>query len=76
MDVGEVRIAEDKDFDLLKVYLSRNDGWALDFEMGRTVVWTREPPLDKGGDVNFKMIRVNAESKAAGPEWNVVLNPP
>ena len=56
MEVGEVRVAEDKDFDVLKIYLSRNDGWHLEYEKGRTAVWTRPMPETDG---DFKMIRVS-----------------
>lgn len=53
MDVNEVRVAEDKDFEVLKIYLSRNDGWVLDYEQGQTSVWTRQ-----ASESDFKMIRV------------------
>ena len=56
MDVGEVRVAEDKDFEVLKIYLSRNDGWRLEYERADTRVWTRSPANIDGSD--FKMIRV------------------
>ena len=55
MEVGEVRVAEDKDFELLKVYLSRNDGWRLEYDKDETAVWTRP---SEGS--NFNMIRVSA----------------
>ncbi len=54
MDVNEVRVAEDKDFDLLKIYLNRNDGWSLEYERGKTAVWTRLAP-----ETDFRMIRVS-----------------
>ena len=54
MDVGEVRVAEDKDFELLNVYLSRNDGWRLEYDKESTAVWTRP---SEGSD--FNMIRVS-----------------
>lgn len=54
MDVGEVRVAEDKDFELLKIYLSRNDGWRLQYDKEETAVWTRP---SEGSD--FNMIRVS-----------------
>ena len=54
MDVGEVRVAEDKDFELLNVYLSRNDGWRLEYDKESTAVWTRP---NEGSD--FNMIRVS-----------------
>ena len=53
MNLNEVRIAEDKDFEVLKIYLSRNDGWNLNFQKGQTAVWTRQAP-----ESEFAMIRV------------------
>ncbi len=61
MNVGDVRVAEDKDFELLKIYLSRNDGWRLEYDRGETKVWTRNPP-DLNGSAAFKMIRVRRKS--------------
>ena len=54
MDVNEVRVAEDKDFEVLKIYLSRNDGWSLEYEQSKTSVWTRQ-----ACESDFKMIRVS-----------------
>ena len=56
MNVGDVRVAEDKDFEILTVYLTRNDGWNLQYEHKLTRVWTRTPPEQDQN--NFKMIRV------------------
>jgi len=53
MNVGEVRIAEDSDFALLKILLSRGDGWDLEHSSGPTKVWTR--PADNS---SFRMIRL------------------
>ena len=55
MDVNEVRVAEDKDFEVLKIYLSRNDGWTLEYEQSKTSVWTRQ-----ASESDFKMIRVTS----------------
>ena len=54
MDVNEVRVAEDKDFEVLKIYLSRNDGWMLEYQHAQTSVWTRQAQ-----ESEFKMIRVS-----------------
>ena len=54
MEVGEVRVAEDNDFEVLKIYLNRNDGWQLEYKRGQTLVWTRHVPDTS----DFKMIRV------------------
>ena len=61
MNVGEVRVAEDRDFELLKIYLQRNDGWRMEYERGDTAVWSRSPPQDLNGSA-FKMIRVSAKN--------------
>jgi len=53
MNLNEVRVAEDKDFEVLKIYLSRNDGWNLNYERGKTAVWTRQAP-----ESEFSMIRI------------------
>ena len=55
MEVGEVRVADDNDFDVLKIYLNRNDGWQLEYKRGQTLVWTRHVPETS----DFKMIRVS-----------------
>lgn len=59
-----MRVAEDTDFDLLKIYLSRNDGWKLEYEKGATAVWTRDPPEHENNA--FKMIRVSDLLAKAG----------
>ena len=53
MDLNEVRVAEDKDFEVLKIFLSRNDGWTLEYQQAKTSVWTRHTT-----ESDFKMIRV------------------
>jgi len=53
MNVGEVRIAEDSDFALLKILLSRGDGWDLEHNSGSTMVWTRH-----ADNSIFRMIRL------------------
>merc|ERR1712130_805610 len=53
MKIGEVRVAEDSDFALLKVLLSRGDGWVEEYQQGSTRVWTR--PADNS---HFRMIRL------------------
>lgn len=53
MNIGEVRIAEDSDFALLKVLLTRGDGWVEEYHAGQTRVWTR--PAENS---QFRMIRL------------------
>ena len=57
MNVGEVRIAEDKDFERLKNYLTDNeDSWSMQYNKGDTKVWTKAPPPEQ--NINFKLIKV------------------
>lgn len=53
MNVGEVRVAEDTDFALLKVLLTRDEGWDCEYKSGNTTVCSR--PTDPS---NFRMIRL------------------
>jgi len=53
MNIGEVRIAEDSDFALLKILLTRGDGWDLEYSQGQTRVWSR--PQENS---HFRMIRL------------------
>lgn len=55
MNVGEIRIATERDFEVLKRSLYENDGWSIEYEDMPTTVWTRIPPQE---DTNFKMIKV------------------
>ena len=57
MNIGEVRIAEDKDFDILKSHLfSNDDEWNIEYEKKGTKVWTKAPPQEQ--NINFKLIKV------------------
>ena len=57
MNVGEVRKAEDKDFQILKSHLSStSDEWTLEYERKDTKVWTKLPPKEQ--NTNFKLIKV------------------
>jgi len=56
MRVGEVRVAEDADFQLLKTLIDCHDGWRLDYNNKPLImVWTK--PTE---ETNFKMIKVKA----------------
>ena len=55
MDAGEVRVANDSDFEVLQTYLNEDDGWSLGYEDQSTMLWTRMP--HQATD-SFKMIRV------------------
>ena len=53
MQVGEVRVAEDADFEKLRQLCRCHDGWKQDYHKNGTTVWT------KVNDVSdFKMIKV------------------
>ena len=57
MNVGTVKIAEDKDFQVLKTYLSScDDEWTLQYEKPNTKVWTKSPPQEQ--NISFKLIKV------------------
>lgn len=72
MQVNEVRVAEDKDFEVLKIYLSRNDGWRLEYERGRTAVWTRA-----ANEGDFRMIRLKTtfSDVSASVVYDVLQDP-
>ena len=57
MNVGEVRKAEEKDFQILKSHLSSCDEeWTLEYEKKDVKVWTKLPPKEQ--NTNFKLIKV------------------
>jgi len=58
MEIGELRVAEDTDFSLLKVLLTRNEGWTVEYESGSTVVSSRA--VDPS---SFRMIRMKTVYK-------------
>jgi len=72
MKIGEVRIAEDSDFALLKVLLSRGDGWVEEYQQGSTRVWSR--PADNS---HFRMIRLKTVFSDVKPEtlYDVLHDP-
>ena len=57
MNVGVVRIAEDKDFEILRSHLfSGEDEWSIAYAKKDTKVWTKAPPQEQ--NINFKLIKV------------------
>ena len=57
MNVGEVRKAEEKDFQILKSHLTNcDDEWTLEYEKKDVKVWTKLPPKEQ--NTNFKLIKV------------------
>lgn len=53
MDVGTVKVAEDKDFENLKELVDNHTGWKLDYSKSGTNVWTKS-----AASTNFKMVKV------------------
>nr|ACO10316.1 PCTP-like protein [Caligus rogercresseyi] len=57
MDVNEVRIAGEKDFESLRSFLSSDNDWNKAYDKKNMSVWTRNDPQDSA----FKMLRVITE---------------
>jgi len=53
MQVGEVRVAEDADFERLRGLCQEHDGWRQDYSKNTTTVWTKS-----NDESDFKMIKV------------------
>lgn len=56
MDVGVVKVAEDKDFENLKYLIDNHDGWKIEYNKPITKVWTKTL-----NSTNFKMVKVNCQ---------------
>ena len=54
MEVGNVKIAEDKDFEKLKKLYDDNNDWRLDYNKPDLSVWTKTVP-----GISFRMVKVN-----------------
>ena len=57
MEVGEVRVAEDADFEKLKGLCQCNDHWKQEYNKNGTTVWTKVNDTS-----DFKMVRVSVFS--------------
>ncbi|KAJ8960675.1 hypothetical protein NQ314_006044 [Rhamnusium bicolor] len=54
MEPGTVKIAEDSDFDMLKMLVDDHTNWKLEYDKGdQTKVWTKTTP-----NCSFKMVKV------------------
>lgn len=53
MDIGVVKIAEDKDFEKLKQLYDDNNDWRLDYNKPDLSVWTKSV---RG--ISFRMVKV------------------
>lgn len=58
MQVGEVRVAEDADFQKLRNLCLIHDEWKQEYNKNVTTVWTRSNELS-----DFKMIKVKIDNK-------------
>lgn len=54
MDIGVVKIAEDKDFEILKQLYDDNNDWKIDYNKPDLSVWTKSV---RG--ISFKMVKVS-----------------
>lgn len=54
MEVGQVKVAEDKDFENLKWLVDNHTDWKLDYSKGTIKVWTKIV-----SNTNFKMVKVS-----------------
>ena len=53
MEVGDVRVADDKDFEKFRNLCTIHDGWSLDYNKRGINVWTK-----KNETCNFKILKV------------------
>lgn len=54
MDIGEVRVAEDADFNRLKSLCDDTNGWKQEYNKNNTTVWTKINELSE-----FQMVKVS-----------------
>lgn len=55
MKIGEVKVAEDEDFEKIRTLINKHDDWKLEYQKGVTRVWTKSTDAT----TNFKMVKVN-----------------
>lgn len=55
MDIGIVKIAEDRDFEKLKQLYDDNNNWKLDYNKPDLSVWTKSVP-----GISFRMVKVSS----------------
>lgn len=53
MDVGEIKIAEDSDFQHFRKIIDNHADWELNYSRDDTKVWTKSVP-----GIEFKMVKV------------------
>lgn len=72
MDIGVVKIAEDKDFEILKQLYDDNNDWKLDYNKPDLSVWTKSV---RG--ISFKMVKIRTRFPDVSPEtlYDVLHDP-
>lgn len=72
MDVGEVRVADDGDFERLKNLTDEHDGWKVEYEKRDTKVWTKSTE-----QTQFKMIKLHTVYEDVSPSllFDVLMDP-
>ncbi|XP_051155007.1 START domain-containing protein 10-like [Leptopilina boulardi] len=63
MDVGIVKIAEDKDFEKLKQLYDNNNDWRLDYNKPDLCVWTKSVP-----GIHFRMVKIRTRFSDVMPQ--------
>ncbi|XP_071561047.1 START domain-containing protein 10-like isoform X1 [Temnothorax nylanderi] len=72
MDIGVVKIAEDKDFEKLKQLYDDNNNWKLDYNKPDLSVWTKSVP-----GISFRMVKIRTRFPDISPEtlYDVLHDP-
>ncbi|XP_014606760.1 START domain-containing protein 10-like [Polistes fuscatus] len=72
MEIGVVKIAEDKDFEKLKQLYDNNNDWKLDYNKPDLSVWTKTVP-----GISFKMVKIRTRFSDIMPEtlYDVLHDP-
>ncbi|XP_012216095.1 START domain-containing protein 10-like [Linepithema humile] len=72
MDIGVVKIAEDKDFEKLKQLYDDNNNWKLDYNKPDLSVWTKSVP-----GISFRMVKIRTRFADVTPEtlYDVLHDP-
>jgi len=54
MEVGEIKIAEDSDFQHFRKIIDNHEDWEMNYSRDDTKVWTKSVP-----GIEFKMVKVS-----------------
>lgn len=63
MEIGIVKIADDRDFDMLRTLVDDHSNWKLEYEKDGTKVWTKFT-----SECNFKMVKVHSVFQNIHPD--------